>query len=61
MNQKPLKIMYFSPVAGDELHDKVFAEMARDNKLPGTEVHVTSCLPARVALPISSSVPMRRW
>lgn len=45
MTDRPLKIMYFSPIAGDEAHDKVFADMARDNKLPGTEVHVTS-LPA---------------
>jgi len=45
MTERPLKIMYFSPVAGDELHDKVFADMARDNKLHGTEVHVAS-LPA---------------
>lgn len=45
MTERPLKIMYFSPIAGGEEHDKVFADMARDNKLPGTEVHVTS-LPA---------------
>ncbi|QDY99028.1 hydantoin racemase [Nitratireductor mangrovi] len=45
MTEKPLKIMYFSPIAGDEAHDAIFADMARDNKLPGTEVHVTS-LPA---------------
>lgn len=45
MSDKPLKIMYFSPVVGDLAHDEVFAAMARDNKLPGTEVHVTS-LPA---------------
>jgi allantoin racemase len=45
MTDKPLKIMYFSPVVGDPAHDEVFAAMARDNKLPGTEVHVAS-LPA---------------
>lgn len=45
MTEKPLKIMYFSPIAGDEAHDTIFADMARDNKLHGTEVHVTS-LPA---------------
>ena len=45
MSENPLKIMYFSPVAGDHAHDEIFADMARDNKLPGTEVHVTS-LPA---------------
>ncbi len=45
MNGKPLKIMYFSPVAGGGEHDRVFADMARDNKLPGTEVHIAS-LPA---------------
>jgi allantoin racemase len=45
MTNKPLKIMYFSPVAGGEAHDRVFADMAREHKLPGTEVHVAS-LPA---------------
>ncbi len=42
MSEKPLKIMYFSPVAGTAAHDEVFADMARRHKLPGTEVHVTS-------------------
>ncbi|WP_159587250.1 aspartate/glutamate racemase family protein [Chelativorans xinjiangense] len=42
MTEQPLKIMYFSPVAGSAAHDDVFAAMARDHKLPGTEVHVTS-------------------
>lgn len=42
MSETPLKIMYFSPVTGTAAHDEVFAGMARDNKLPGTEVHVTS-------------------
>ncbi len=41
----PLKIMYLSPVGNYGEHDDIFAEMARANKLPGTEVHVTS-LPA---------------
>ena len=39
---KPLRIMYFSPVAAKAAHDDVFADMARRHKLPGTEVHVTS-------------------
>jgi allantoin racemase len=42
MTEKPLKIMYFSPVAGAAAHDDVFADMAREHKLRGTEVHVTS-------------------
>lgn len=37
-----VKIMYLSPVAHRAGHDDLFAEMARDYKLPGTEVHVTS-------------------
>lgn len=37
-----VKIMYLSPVAHREGHDELFADMARDYKLPGTEVHVTS-------------------
>ncbi len=39
-----LKIMYLNPVGIDD-YDALFADMARDCKLPGTEVHVTS-LPA---------------
>ncbi len=38
---KPLKIMYLNPV-GISDYDAVFADMARDYKLPGTEVHITS-------------------
>ncbi len=45
MSEQPLKIMYLSPVAASAAHDEIFAAMARDNKMPGTEVHVTS-LPA---------------
>lgn len=37
-----VKIMYLSPVTHQDGHDDLFAEMARDYKLPGTEVHVTS-------------------
>lgn len=44
-SDKPLKIMYLSPVAHTGGYDPVFAQMARDHKMPGTEVHVTS-LPA---------------
>lgn len=42
MSEKPLKIMYFSPISGTAAHDEVFADMARRHKLPQTEVHVTS-------------------
>ncbi len=38
----PLKIMYLSPVGNRGADDGVFAQMAADNKLPGTEVHITS-------------------
>lgn len=44
--QKPLKVMYLNPV-GSSAYDQVFADMARDHKLPQTEVHITS-LPASV-------------
>lgn len=37
-----VKIMYLSPVAHRDGHDDLFADMARDYKLPGTEVHITS-------------------
>lgn len=43
-SEKPIKIMYLSPV-GDSAYDETFAGMARDHKLPGTEIHITS-LPA---------------
>lgn len=42
---QPLRIMYLSPVANGGADDPIFAEMAREAKLPGTEVHVAS-LPA---------------
>ncbi len=42
---KPLKIMYLSPV-GMSAHDQIFADMAREHKLPQTEVHVTSLPPS---------------
>ena len=38
----PLKIMYLSPVGNRGADDGIFAQMAADNKLPGTEVHITS-------------------
>ena len=41
----PLKLMYLNPV-GTPDYDGAFADMARDVKLPGTEVHVTSLKPA---------------
>ena len=43
----PLKIMYLSPVGNRGADDGIFARMAAANKLPGTEVHVTS-LPENV-------------
>jgi allantoin racemase len=42
MSEKPLKVMYFSPVAGGIEHDEIFADMARQHKLPCTEVHIAS-------------------
>ena len=36
-----LKIMYLSPVAVDN-YDQLFGESFKENKEPGTEVHVTS-------------------
>lgn len=44
-----VKIMYLSPVAHRDAHDELFADMAREYKLPGTEVHVTS-LPDDIGL-----------
>jgi allantoin racemase len=43
--EKPLKIMYLSPVSHVGAYDPVFAKMAAEHKMPGTEVHVAS-LPA---------------
>jgi allantoin racemase len=40
----PIRIMYLSPV-GRGADDNVFADMAGNNMLPGTEVHVTSLPP----------------
>ena len=37
----PLRIMYLNPV-GTADYDQVFADMARECKHPGTEVHITS-------------------
>lgn len=42
MSEDPIRIMYFSPVCADAAHDEVFAKMAKDHKLPGTEVHIAS-------------------
>ena len=42
MSDKPIKIMYLNPVAEDPIVDQIFADMARDHKLPGTEVHITA-------------------
>jgi allantoin racemase len=39
------RIMYISPVAPRPGHDELFAEMAKAQKWPDTEVHIT-CLPA---------------
>jgi allantoin racemase len=42
MTTTPLKIMYLNPVADNPDVDPIFSDMARDHKLPGTEVHVTA-------------------
>jgi allantoin racemase len=42
MPDTPIKIMYLNPVADNPEIDQIFADMARDHKLPGTEVHVTA-------------------
>lgn len=42
MVDKPLKIMFFNPLATSAGCDELFAEMARNYKLPQTEVHVAS-------------------
>ena len=39
---KPLKIMYLNPLASSASYNSIFADMARDHKLPQTEVHVAS-------------------
>jgi allantoin racemase len=41
---QPIKIMYLNPV-GFDAYDQVFADMARDHRLPDTEVHITSLTP----------------
>lgn len=45
MTEQPIRIMYFNPVAATAEIDGIFANMARANKLPGTEVHVASLPP----------------
>ena len=42
MTSEPIRIMYLNPVADNPEVDAIFADMARDHKLPGTEVHVTA-------------------
>jgi allantoin racemase len=42
MSTEPLKIMYLNPVGANDAVDAIFADMARDHKLPGTEVHVAA-------------------
>ena len=41
-SEKPLKIMFLNPLASSASYDPIFAEMAREHKLPQTEVHVAS-------------------
>ena len=41
-SQKSLKIMYLNPLASSASYDPIFAQMARDHKLPQTEVHIVS-------------------
>ena len=45
MTDRPLKIMYLNPV-GTSGYDQVFADMARQHKLPQTEVHIASLPPS---------------
>lgn len=45
MTDRPLKIMYLNPV-GTSGYDHVFADMARQHKLPQTEVHIASLPPS---------------
>ena len=40
MNNKPLKIMYLSPVGVDSIHG-LFPEMHNHSKDPETEVNIT--------------------
>lgn len=42
MSNAPLKVMYLNPVGENDAVDRTFAEMARDHKLPGTEVHIAA-------------------
>ncbi len=42
MSPEPFKIMYLNPFAANDAVDAIFADMARDHKLPGTEVHVAA-------------------
>ncbi|MBW8635721.1 aspartate/glutamate racemase family protein [Hoeflea sp. WL0058] len=44
MAHAPVKIMYLNPI-GHSGDDVIFADMAREHKLPGTEVHVASLPP----------------
>ena len=41
MKDKPLKIMYLTPVGVDSL-DVLFEDMVKDTKDPNTEIHITS-------------------
>lgn len=43
-----IKVMYLNPV-GTAAYDEVFADMARDFKYPGSEVHIASLNPDSVA------------
>ena len=42
MSESPLKIMFLNPLGASASYDGIFADMAREHKLPQTEVHVTS-------------------
>ena len=59
-NDGPLKVMYLNPV-GTPDYDEVFADMARNVKLPDTEVHLTSLKPADGAFTHISTGPTKRW
>ncbi|MGU7782661.1 aspartate/glutamate racemase family protein [Burkholderia sp. PU8-34] len=47
MSTQTLRIMYLNPVGEDETVDAIFAAMARDHKLPCTEVHIAALPKAR--------------
>ena len=43
---RPLKVMFLNPVSAAQAYDPIFADMAREHKLPNTEVHIASLPPS---------------